>query len=200
MSSYPDCIEKLISELSRLPGIGRKSAERLAFHVIGKSECEVKNLSEALEEAKARISSCNVCYGICEGQVCAICNDESRDLKVLCVVEQARDIFALERGAVFRGRYHVLDGVISPLSGIEPEDLNIDSLLERLERDDNVEEILLALNPSTEGETTSIYIAHLLKPLNLKVSRIAYGLPVGGELEFSDPVTLARAIDGRRNL
>jgi recombination protein RecR len=200
MSSYPDCIEKLISELSRLPGIGRKSAERLAFHVIGKTEYEVKNLSDALEEAKARISSCHICHGICEGETCAICTDESRDLKVLCVVEQARDIFALERGAVFRGRYHVLDGVISPLSGIEPEDLNIDSLLQRLEGENSIEEILLALNPSTEGETTSIYIAHLLKPLKLQVSRIAYGLPVGGELEFSDPVTLARAIDGRRNL
>jgi len=200
MSSYPDCIERLISELSRLPGIGRKSAERLAFHVISKSETDVKNLSEALEEAKLKICSCAICHGICEGSICSICDDVSRDETVLCVVEQARDIFALERGAIFRGRYHVLGGVISPLSGVEPEDLNIDTLLSRLEKDAAVEEVLLALNPSTEGETTSIYIAHILRSQKLKVSRIAYGLPVGGELEFSDPVTLARAIDGRRNL
>lgn len=200
MSSYPNCIERLISELSKLPGIGRKSAERLAFHIIGKSQSDVKNLSEALEEAKTRIRSCGICHGISENSTCSICADQSRNTDVLCVVEHARDIFALERGAIFRGRYHVLGGVISPLSGIEPEDLNIESLLHRLEKENTVKEVLLALNPSTEGETTSIYVAHILKPLKLKVSRIAYGLPVGGELEFSDPVTLSRAIDGRRDL
>jgi recombination protein RecR len=200
MSSYPNCIERLISELSRLPGIGRRSAERLAFHVVEQAQSDVNNLSEALVEAKTKIRTCNICHSICEDSSCSICNDQSRNTDVLCVVGHARDVFALERGSIFRGRYHVLGGVISPLSGVEPEDLNIDSLFHRLEKEGTVKEVLLALNPSTEGETTSIYIAHILRPLKLKVSRIAYGLPVGGELEFSDPVTLSRAIDGRRDL
>ena len=200
MSSYPQSIETLISELSRLPGIGRKSAERLAFHIIEHSSDDSDRLSSAIREAHEGISSCEVCHGICEGSKCLICQDPSRVIDVLCVVEHARDVFALERGAIFRGRYHVLGGVISPLSGVDPEDLHIDTLKERLKNDTSITEVLLALNPSTEGETTSVYIANIIRPLNRKVSRIAYGLPVGGELEFSDPVTISRAIDGRRDL
>jgi len=200
MSAYPECIESLIFELSKLPGIGRKSAERLAFYTIDQPETNIHRLSDALLNAKTRIKYCEICHSICEERTCQICRDHSRNKELLCVVEQARDIFALERGAIFRGLYHVLGGVISPLSGIEPDDLNIDSLKLRIEKSPEIKEVVLALNPSTEGETTSIYIGQILKSSNLKISRIAYGLPVGGELEFSDPVTLSRAIDGRRDL
>ncbi len=199
MPSYPDCLELLISELSRFPGIGRKSAERLAFHVLTRPVEEIRTLSEALTNARERIGRCETCFGISEEPICQICDDPSRKESVLCVVGQARDVFAMERGAIFRGRYHVLGGVISPLQGIGPEQLTIDALKERLERD-QVEEVVLALNPSTEGETTSMFLADIIRPLNIKVTRIAYGLPVGGELEFSDPVTLARALEGRRDL
>jgi len=199
MPAYPTCLDILIGELSRLPGIGRKSAERLAFHVLNRPVDEIQSLSDALVEARRRIRRCGTCNGIAETATCEICRAVDRKDNVLCVVEQARDVFALERGACFRGRYHVLGGVISPLTGVGPENLYIDGLLSRL-RDGIVTEVVLALNPSTEGETTSMYLAELIKPSGLSVTRIAYGLPVGGELEFSDPVTLARALEGRRSL
>ena len=199
MPSYPECLEILIGELARFPGIGRKSAERLAFHVLTRPAEEIRTLSSALTNAREQIGKCETCFGISEEAVCQICADPSRKENVLCVVGQARDVFALERGAIYRGRYHVLEGVISPLSGIGPDELTIDALIERL-KGGAIDEVVLALNPSTEGETTSMYLADIIRPLNIKVTRIAYGLPVGGELEFSDPVTLARALEGRRDL
>ena len=199
MPSYPECLEILISELARFPGIGRKSAERLAFHVLTRPVEEIRTLSSSLTDARERIGKCETCFGISEEPVCQICEDPSRKANVICVVGQARDVFALERGAIYRGRYHVLGGVISPLSGIGPDELTIDALVERL-KSGEIDEVVLALNPSTEGETTSMYLADIIRPLKINVTRIAYGLPVGGELEFSDPVTLARALEGRRSL
>jgi len=196
---YPDSIEYLIGEFAQLPGIGRKSAERLAFHVLTRPLDDAENFARAIVDAHERIKKCNVCGGIAEDTLCPVCADPKRCDDILCVVEQARDVFALERGAVFSGRYHVLGGVISPLSGIGPEELSIDSLMGRLQGSE-IREIVLALNPSTEGETTSMYLARLIRPLGKTVTRIAYGLPVGGELEFSDPVTLARALEGRRDI
>ena len=199
MTVYPECLETLISELKRFPGIGQKSAERLAFHIFSRPMPEIEDLSRALLDTKRLIRKCSRCNGIAESPLCKICDDPKREDSVICVVEQARDVFALEKGGMFRGHYHVLGGVISPLSGVGPEDLDIGGLEKRI-KEGSVEELVLALNPSTEGETTSIYLAELINPLGVKVSRIAYGLPVGGELEFSDPVTLARAWEGRRSI
>lgn len=199
MPAYPACLEVLIAEFCRLPGIGRKSAERLAFHALACSVDDVRALARALTDARETIVSCTRCHGIAEGDLCPVCLDPRRDETVLCVVEQARDVFALERDRVFPGRYHVLGGVISPLAGVGPADLNIDDLEPRI-RTHGIREVILALNPSTEGETTSMYLASLLRATGTRITRIAYGLPVGGELEFSDPVTLARALEGRRDL
>jgi len=181
-----------------MPGIGRKTAQRLAFHLLRVSPAEVGALAEAMVDCRKNIRACSRCFSITEADPCAICADPRRDDALLCVVEQPSDVLAFERSGEYRGRYHVLDGVISPLEGIGPEDLRIRELLERL-RDGKVSEVILGTNPDLEGEATSLYLSKLIKPLGVRVTRIARGLPVGGDLEYADQVTLARALEGRRD-
>jgi len=196
---YEGPIQDLIDELSRLPGIGPKSAQRLAFHLVKAPAEEAKRLAEAILQAKERISFCRECGNVAEGDLCRICRDESRDRTVLCVVEEPKDAATIERAGVIRGRYHVLGGAISPLDGIGPEDLRVQELLERVERD-GVSEVIVATNPNLEGNATAMYVAALLKPVGVKVTRLASGLPVGGDLEYADEVTLSQALEGRREM
>jgi recombination protein RecR len=196
---YPDAAERLIEALQRLPGIGPKTAQRLTFFMLKRPEAEVIELSEALAQLKARIRYCTVCFNVTEEDPCRICGDPARDQRVLCVVEEPNDLLALERTGEFKGRYHVLLGALSPLDGIGPEDLRVRELLVRLEAQ-GVEELILATNPSVEGEATAIYLAKLLKPLAVRITRIARGLPVGGDLEYADQVTLTKALEGRRDM
>ena len=199
MAYYPDAAERLIEALQRLPGIGPKTAQRLTFFMLKRPEAEVIELSEALAQLKARIRYCTVCFNVTEEEPCRICGDPARDQRVLCVVEEPNDLLALERTGEFKGRYHVLLGALSPLDGIGPEDLRVRELLARLEAQ-GVEELILATNPSVEGEATAIYLAKLLKPLAVRITRIARGLPVGGDLEYADQVTLTKALEGRRDM
>jgi len=196
---YPDAAERLIEALQRLPGIGPKTAQRLTFFMLKRPEAEVIELSEALAQLKARIRYCTICFNVTEEDPCRICGDPARDQRVLCVVEEPNDLLALERTGEFKGRYHVLLGALSPLDGIGPEDLRVRELLARLEAQ-GVEELILATNPSVEGEATAIYLAKLLKPLAVRITRIARGLPVGGDLEYADQVTLTKALEGRRDM
>jgi recombination protein RecR len=196
---YEGPIQELIDELSRLPGIGPKSAQRLAFHLVKAPAEEAKRLAEAILRAKERIFFCRECGNVAEGDLCRICGDESRDRTVLCVVEEPKDAATIERAGVIRGRYHVLGGAISPLDGIGPEDLRVQELLERVERD-GVSEVIIATNPNLEGNATAMYVAALLKPAGVKVTRLASGLPVGGDLEYADEVTLSHALEGRREM
>jgi recombination protein RecR len=196
---YPDAAERLIEALQRLPGIGPKTAQRLTFFMLKRPEAEVIELSEALAQLKARIRYCTICFNVTEEDPCRICGDPARDQRVLCVVEEPNDLLALERTGEFKGRYHVLLGALSPLDGIGPEDLKVRELLARLEAQ-GVEELILATNPSVEGEATAIYLAKLLKPLAVRITRIARGLPVGGDLEYADQVTLTKALEGRRDM
>jgi recombination protein RecR len=196
---YPDAAERLIEALQRLPGIGPKTAQRLTFFLLKRPEGEVVELSEALAQLKARIRYCTICFNVTEEDPCRICGDPARDQRVLCVVEEPNDLLALERTGEFKGRYHVLLGALSPLDGIGPEDLKVRELLARLEAQ-GVEELILATNPSVEGEATAIYLAKLLKPLAVRITRIARGLPVGGDLEYADQVTLTKALEGRRDM
>jgi recombination protein RecR len=196
---YEGPIQDLIDELSRLPGIGPKSAQRLAFYLVKAPAEEAKRLSEAIIAAKERIVFCRECGNVAEGELCRICRDESRDRTVLCVVEEPKDAATVEKAAVIRGRYHVLGGAISPLDGIGPDDLRVQELLERVERD-HVVEVILATNPNLEGNATAMYVAGLVKPLGVKVTRLASGLPVGGDLEYADEVTLSQALEGRREM
>jgi len=196
---YEAPIQDLIDELSRLPGIGPKSAQRLAFYLVKAPAEEAKRLAEAILQAKERIAFCRECGNVAEGELCRICRDESRDRAVLCVVEEPKDVATVERAAVLRGRYHVLGGAISPLDGIGPEDLRVQELLRRVERD-GVTEVILATNPNLEGNATAMYVAALLKPSGVKVTRLASGLPVGGDLEYADEVTLSQALEGRREM
>jgi recombination protein RecR len=198
-SVYEGPVQTLIDELGRLPGVGPKSAQRIAFYLLKAAPEDARRLATAIVEAKERVSWCRRCFNIAEGELCAFCRDERRDARVLCVVEEPRDIVAVERTQEFRGRYHVLQGAISPIEGVGPEQLRIRELLERL-GGDGVEEVILATNPNIEGEATAMYLARLLKPLGLRVTRIASGLPVGGDLEYADEVTLGRAFEGRRLL
>lgn len=186
----------LIDSLARLPGIGRKSAQRLAFHIIQMPLQEVEDMARALVDARTGIHYCRECCTLTDGDLCPICSDASRDRSVIMVVEDSRDMAAYERTKQFKGLYHILHGVISPLNGVSPADLKIKELLERL-RDESVKELILATNPTVEGETTAMYIARLVKPLGIKVSRIANGVPVGGDLEYIDEMTLTRALEGR---
>lgn len=189
-------LENLIKELSKLPGIGPKSALRLAFHILKTPSHEVERLSRAMIELKNNIKFCKICGGISDSSVCTICSDDRRDATQICVVEEARDILTIERTMEYRGLYHVLGGVISPLNGIGPDELNIDSFIRRC-KENAVKEIIIATNPTIEGDATMLYLARLLKPLSVKVMRIAMGLPVGANLEFADSATIAKSIKGR---
>jgi len=195
--NYTPPVQSLIDELGRLPGIGPKSAQRIAFHLLKMPTEDATRLAHAITEAKARARFCERCFNIADDVLCPICNDDGRDSSVLCVVEEAHDIVAIERTGEFRGRYHVLLGAMSPLEGIGPEQLKIRELVARIDPE-GVQEIILCTNPNTEGEVTAMYLARLLKPIGLTVTRIASGLPVGGDLEYADELTLGRALEGRR--
>ncbi|MBQ3389869.1 MAG: recombination protein RecR [Firmicutes bacterium] len=199
MAKYAKPLMRLIDELSSLPGIGGKSAQRLAFHILSMEEEDVEALAESIRSAKKSMRYCSVCGNLTDTDPCSICGDETRDKKSLCVVETPRDVAAMERIREYRGRYHVLHGCISPVDGIGPGDINIHSLLKRLQTEE-VEEVIMATNPTIEGEATAMYIARLLKPAGLKVSRIAHGLPVGADLEYADEVTLSKSLENRKEL
>ena len=197
--NYTAPVQSLIDELGRLPGIGPKSAQRIAFHLLKVPVDDATRLAHAITEAKARVRFCERCFNVADDVLCPICNDDTRDSSVLCVVEESRDIVAVERTGEFRGRYHVLLGAMSPLEGIGPEQLKIRELVARIDPE-GVQEIILCTNPNTEGEVTAMYLARLLKPIGLTVTRIASGLPVGGDLEYADELTLGRALEGRRSV
>ena len=196
---FADAVQQVIDELGRLPGVGPKSAQRLAFHLLKLPVEDTTRLTDVITEMKSRIRFCERCFNISEEQLCLICSDQRRDGTVLCVVEEARDIVAVERTGEFRGRYHVLGGAISPIDGVGPDQLRVTELLGRLEPE-SVAEVILATNPNIEGEATAMYLARLLGPLGSGVTRIASGLPVGGDLEYADELTLGRAFEGRRRL
>ena len=200
MKQYPRSLNKLINELGKLPGIGGKTAQRLAFHVLSLTDREAEMLAESIVEAKRSLHYCSVCGNLTDKDVCGICADSSRDKTVICVVETPQDVMAMERIREYKGTYHVLHGAISPAEGIGPADINLKSLIERLQGDSDVEEVIIATNPNIEGEATAMYIARLLKPAGIKVTRIAHGIPVGGDLEYADEVTLLKAVEGRREL
>jgi len=192
-------VQSLVDELGRLPGIGPKSAQRIAFYLLKAAPEDANRLARAVVEAKERVSWCRRCFNFAEGELCVYCRDDRRDSSLLCVVEEPRDIVAVERTQEYRGRYHVLLGAISPIEGIGPDQLKVKELLARV-NDEGVKEVILATNPNIEGEATAMYLARLLKPLGLRVTRIASGLPVGGDLEYADEVTLGRALEGRREV
>ncbi len=191
-------LEVLVEKFESLPGIGHKSAQRLAYHVLGMTRSEAESFSKAIIEAHEKIHYCNVCCNLTDGDLCPVCRSAVRDTSTICVVEEPKDVFALERAGEYTGQYHVLHGAISPLSGIGPDQLKIKELLCRV--NDNVKEIIMATNPTVEGEATAMYLSRLLKPLGVKVTRLAYGIPVGGDLEYADEVTLQRAMEGRQEL
>ncbi len=196
---YPEPIAKLIDAFSRLPGIGPKTAARLAFYVLRMKEDEVIDFAKALVNVKRNLTYCSVCCNITDTDPCRICSDKSRDMSVICVVQEPKDLVAMERTREYNGHYHVLNGAISPMDGIGPDDIRIAELLRRLS-DERVQEMILATNPNIEGEATAMYLSRLVKPFGIKVTRIAHGLPVGGDLEYADEVTLSRALEGRREL
>jgi recombination protein RecR len=191
-----DSIERLIEEFSKFPGIGKKTAQRMAFFVLKQRKEEAESLAQAVLDVKEKVRYCSVCFNITEDDPCSICKDEKRDRSIICVVEEANDVAALEKTNQFKGLYHVLGGVLSPLDGVGPEDLKVKELLARL-KDGTVKEVIIATNPSTEGEATAVYLSKLIKPLGVKVTRIARGLPAGGDLEYADQTTLANALEGR---
>lgn len=188
----------MIEELQKLPGVGPKTAQRLALHLLKRPDSEVQALAQALVDAKSQMGYCSICFHLSSEPVCDICKSTSRDLQTLCIVADSRDVIALEKTREYRGKYHVLGGLISPMEGIGPEQLNIGPLVHRVNKD-NIQEAIIAISPSIEGDTTTLYIGQLLKPFT-KVTRIAFGLPMGGDLEYADEVTLARALEGRRLL
>lgn len=195
---YPSvAMEKAVSEFAKLPGIGRKSAQRLVFYLLKRTNQEVRELADALLALKEKIGFCSICCNITESDPCQICLSEKRERSIICVVEEANDVLAIEKTGEYRGLYHVLGGVLSPLEGVAPDDLNIKALVLRLS---GVEEVIIATNPNTEGEATALYLEKLIKPMGLKMSRIARGLPVGGDLEYADEITLTRALEGRMTL
>ncbi|RZU63622.1 recombination mediator RecR [Zhihengliuella halotolerans] len=195
---YEGAVQDLIDEFGRLPGIGPKSAQRIAFHVLEADREDMNRLADAIRAVKDKVKFCEVCFNVTEQEKCNICRDTRRDATVLCVVEESKDVMAVERTRSFRGRYHVLGGSINPIGGIGPEQLHIRELLNRL-HDDTIEEVIIATDPNLEGEATSTYLARMLKSLGIKVTRLASGLPVGGDLEYADEVTLGRAFEGRRS-
>jgi len=192
-------IQDLVDELSRLPGIGPRSAQRLAFYIVKAPIQDARRLSEAIVAAKERVRFCRECFSVSEGELCRICRDPGRDPTIVCVVEESKDQAAVEKAGVIRGRYHVLGGAISPLEGIGPDDLRVQELLDRVARD-GIKEVILATNPNLEGNATAMYVAGLLKPIGVTVTRLASGLPVGGDLEYADEVTLGQALEGRREM
>lgn len=198
-SFYAPPIARLIEEFEKLPGIGHKTAQRLAFHVLNLSQEKTESLANAIRDAKLKIHYCSICSNLTEADPCSICSSVNRDQGIICVVEDPRDVVAMERTREFKGLYHVLQGVISPMDGIGPEDIKIKELLHRI-REGDIREVILATNPNVEGEATAMYISKLLKPVGIKTTRIAYGIPVGGDLEYADEMTLAKALEGRREL
>lgn len=199
MQYYPQPMGKLIGELTKLPGIGPKTAQRLAFYILGLSQGEVRQLADSLINARKNIKYCSHCNNLTENDPCKICSSEERDQTTICVVESPKDVIAMEKTGEYDGLYHVLLGSISPMDGVGPEDIRIKNLMPRLE-DEKVKEVILATDPNAEGDATAMYLAKLLKPLGVKVTRIAHGLPVGGDLEYADEVTLSKALEGRREL
>jgi len=195
---YEGVLQDLIDELGRLPGVGPKGAQRIAFHLLAAEQADVRRLAETMIEVKAKARFCTICGNVSEEEQCRICRDPRRDEAIICVVEESKDVQAIERTKEFRGRYHVLGGAISPLEGIGPDQLRIRELLRRLE-DGSVTEIILAMDPNIEGDATAAYLTRMLRSMDLRVTRLASGLPVGGDLEYADEVTLGRALAGRRN-
>jgi recombination protein RecR len=196
---YEGVVQDLIDELGRLPGVGPKSAQRIAFHILQADPADVRRLAHVLTEVKAKVRFCKVCGNVAQDELCRVCRDPRRDPAVICVVEEPKDVVAIERTREFRGKYHVLGGAISPIDGVGPDDLRIAELLRRL-ADGTVTELILATDPNLEGEATATYLARTVKPMGLRVTRLASGLPVGGDLEYADEVTLGRAFEGRRLL
>lgn len=192
-------LEKLVEQFERLPGIGSKTAQRLAYFVLNMPKTQAEEFAQAILDAQTKIKYCSVCCNLSDEELCSVCRSAKRDKKTICVVESPRDAIALENTREYKGVYHVLHGVISPLKGIEPDDLTIKQLLNRISGGET-DEVIMATNPTVEGETTAMYISKLLKPMNIKVTRLAYGIPVGGDLEYADEVTLARALEGRSEL
>lgn len=199
MAFFPVTFETLIDRFASLPGIGRKSAQRLAFHILGLPEGEAEAFAEAIYEARRSVHTCPVCQNLTDGDLCAVCADGRRDRSVICVVAEPRDVASLERSREYAGVYHVLHGVLSPMSHVGPDDIRISELVARVAGGD-VREVIMATNPDTEGDTTALYIARLLKPFGTRVTRLAYGIPVGSNLEFTDDATLVRALEGRRDM
>ncbi|MGI6721698.1 MAG: recombination mediator RecR [Anaerovoracaceae bacterium] len=199
MAYYAKPLNRLITELSKLPGIGGKTAQRLAFHILSIDNKDAEGLANAIIDARQNMKYCSVCGNLTDKDPCSICSDEKRDRSTICVVESPRDVIAMERIREYNGLYHVLHGAISPMDGIGPEDINLKSLIIRLQEND-IREVILATNPNIEGEATAMYIAKLIKPSGIRVSRIAHGIPVGGDLEYADEVTLLKAVEGRREL
>ncbi len=199
MEYFPAPLEKLVEQFASLPGIGGKSAQRLAFHILSLTEQEAQEFADAIVEAKRSVTCCPVCRNLTAGGLCPICASPKRDEGVICVVADPRDVVAMERAREYSGRYHVLHGVISPMNHVGPDDLEIKSLVDRVARGD-IREVIMATNPDTEGEATAMYLARLLRPFGVRVTRLAYGIPVGGHLEFADDATLMRALEGRREM
>ncbi|NLK43044.1 MAG: recombination protein RecR [Tissierellia bacterium] len=199
MEQYPIPIGNLIEQLSKLPGIGRKTAQRLAFYILDMEDIEVEKLSKSIVNAKEKIRLCSICCNLTDDDPCYICKDTNRDKTTICVVEGPKDIIAMEKSKEYKGEYHVLHGVISPMDNVGPKDIKVKELLDRL-TDGVVQEIILATNPTVEGEATAIYLSKLVKPLGIKVTRIAHGIPVGGDLEYFDEVTITKAMENRREI
>ena len=199
MSFFPASLENLVDHFAALPGVGRKSAQRLAFYVLGLSDDEAQSFADAITDAKKNVHCCRICQNLTEGDICSICASQTRDKSIICVVSEPRDVLSIERGHEYNGSYHVLHGVLSPMSHVGPEDIRIKELLHRVAEED-VSEVIMATNPDTEGEATAMYISRLLKPFRVRVTRLAYGIPVGSNLEFADDATLNRAIEGRTEM
>lgn len=199
MSFFPPSLENLVDKFASLPGIGKKSAQRLAFHVLSLPQGEAESFAAAILEAKSSVHSCPVCQNLTDGELCSVCGDGRRDKGLICVVAEPRDVLSFERSREYRGVYHVLHGVISPMNHVGPDDLKISELVGRV-AEGQAQEVIMATNPDTEGDTTAMYISRLIKPFNVKVTRLAYGIPVGANLEFADEATLTRALEGRREM
>ena len=199
MAFFPASLDNLVDRFASLPGIGRKSAQRLAFHILALPDAEAKAFAEAILDAKSNVHCCKICQNLTEGEVCSVCASQSRDKSTICVVSEPRDVASIERGHEYNGTYHVLHGVLSPMGHVGPDDIRIKELLMRV-ADSDVEEVIMATNPDTEGEATAMYISRLLKPFGVKTTRLAYGIPVGSNLEFTDDATLNRAMEGRTEI